>query len=399
MNRSGKIVKYGVMGVATVALVIGGWIGFNELRIHNLLDQTQRSLDSGDLEGAENALASLEEIDPTNDSPQLASLTDDLRALQESKAMFEAGLKFLQSGDYKQAYSKFSMVIKEDLVRYQEARTLYDEAVESHLSASLLEVESKLGSDDLGAYKLASEVLGEFPGATGFSDLKSKAEESHASKAKEEAERLVRSGFFISAFRLVNNAQNDLGMTSPAIRELKNWFDPMFENAKASALKNDMVASTDSFTGTTRYYYRGTYRTCCGGLLQAADRFNLVILGKSDPKLYLNVMLYQDDWVFADSIQANIDGSMWTIATDSYFGDSIERDNAYGSIWEYTGRIADNSDVSYFLKARESNNTIIRFQGDQNRSDFTVSSTMKLGIEKILLAYLELGGSSSAFLD
>jgi hypothetical protein len=110
-------------------------------------------------------------------------------------------------------------------------------------------------------------------------------------------------------------------------------------------------------------------------------------------------MLYQDDWVFADSIQANIDGSMWTIATDSYFGDSIERDNAYGSIWEYTGRIADNSDVSYFLKARESNNTIIRFQGDQNRSDFTVSSTMKLGIEKILLAYLELGGSSSAFLD
>lgn len=398
-NRSGKIVKYGVMGVASVALVIGGWIGFTELRIHNLLEETQRSLASGDIEAAENALDKLEQLDPTNDSSQLVSLSEDLAALQQSKAMFEAGLAFLQSRDYKQAYSKLDLVIKEDVLRYEDARNLYEEALGSHLEASLLEIESKLGSDDLGAYRLASEVMREFPDAIGFSDLKSRAEKSHASKVKGEAEKLVRSGFFISASKLIDKAQNELGGSSPAVRELNNWFDPIFKDAKSSALKNDMVARTDSFTGSTSYYYRGTYRTCCGGALQAADRFNLVIMGKSNPSLYLNVMLYQDDWVFADIIQANIDGSIWTIATDSYFGDSIERDNAYGSIWEYTGRIATSSDVSYFLKARESEKTKIRFQGDRNRSDFTVSDTMKLGIEKVLLAYLELGGSGSALLD
>jgi hypothetical protein len=105
-------------------------------------------------------------------------------------------------------------------------------------------------------------------------------------------------------------------------------------------------------------------------------------------------MLYQDDWVFADSIQANIDGSIWTIATDTFFGDDIERDNMNGVIWEYTWRKADSSDVAYFLQARESKKTTIRFQGDRT-SDFAVTNAMKLGIEKVLLAYLELGGSTS----
>jgi hypothetical protein len=109
-------------------------------------------------------------------------------------------------------------------------------------------------------------------------------------------------------------------------------------------------------------------------------------------------MLYQDDWVFADSIQANIDGSIWTVATDSFFGDNIERDYGSGNIWEYTSRYASASDIDKFLEARESQRTVIRFQGDQDRSDFTVTSTMKRGIEKVLLAYLALEGSPSLLL-
>jgi len=432
----GKILRYAVIGLVAVALAIGGWLGLTELRINSLIEQTQSSLASGDLQTAEDALSNLEGLDPTNNllgslqieldyalkfatyeellrsddldgalaqlglaneikpSSQIESLLGELVALQNSKANFEAGLKSLGSGDYKQAYSKFEMVTKEDLVRNQDSLTFYEEAVAGYLSESLLEVESKLGSNDLGAYKLASEVMRAFPDATGFSDLKSQAEESYGSKARVEAEKLVKSGFYISAFRLVDRVQADLSVTSPAARELGAWFDPIFEDAKESALKNDMAIDRDSFTDETRYYYKGTYRTI-GSSLLAADRFRLYIIGKTNPRLALNVMLYQDDWVFANSIQANIDGTVWTIATDSLFGDDIERDNGSGYIWEYIYRYATDTDVSYMIQARESKKTVIRFQGDQGRSDFTVSSAMKIGIEKVLLAYLALGGSPS----
>lgn len=436
--RSGsrKILMFGAIGLASVALVIGGWVGFTELRISSLLDQTQSSLESGDLETAENALSELEEVDPENEnleslqteldyamrfasyeerfanddldgalvqlemanqikpSPRLESLSKQLVALQQSKADFEAGRGFLESGNYKNAYSKLAAVSQDDAVRYKDALELYDEAVDGYLASSLQEAKSKLGSNDLGAYKLASDVISEFPDAAGFSELKSQAEQAHASQVRGEAEKLVKSGFYISAFKLLDKTQSELGRASSAVRELNNWFNPIFDNAKASALKNDMVAKTDSFTGQTRYYYKPTYRSCGGFCRYVADRFNFVLIGKTSPQIYLDVMLVQDDWVFADSIKANIDGEMWTIATDSFFGDNIERDNGRGDIWEYTWRQADKSDVSYFLKARESKRTIIRFQGD-GTSDFTVSSTMKLGVEKVLLAYLELGGSPS----
>lgn len=431
-----KILKFGVIGVVSIAVAAGAWIGFTELRISNSLEQAQSSLASGDLEGAEKALVELEELDPENElleslqvdldysqrfasyvellrlddldealtelelaseikpSSELENLSEDLSALMESKANFEAGLQALESGNYEEAYSKLEGVIQEDAVRYQDSLTYYDEAVDGYLASSLQEAKSKLGTNDLSAYRLASDVINEFPNAAGFSEVKSQAEQAHASQARVEAEKLVKSGFYISAFKLIDKTQSELGRTSSAVRELNNWFDPIFDNAKASALKNDMAVRTDSFTGNTSYHFKGTYRTI-GNSLLAADRFMLFIAGKSNPRLVLNVMIYQDDWVFADSIQANIDGSIWTVATDSLFGDSIERDNAYGNIWEYTGRYASDSDVSYFLKARESKKTAIRFQGDQNSSDFTVTSTMKLGIERVLLAYLELGGSPS----
>lgn len=431
-----KIIRFGIVGLVSIALVIGGWISFGQLRISNTLELTRSSLASGDLEEAERALAALEELDPENEflgslqtdlnyaqkvasyetllssddldgalaelelarnikpSSELDGLYGELLTLLDSKTSFIAGLQALESGSYEQAFRKFDGVIQGDYIRYEDARTYYDEAVEGYLATSLEEAKSRLGSDDLNAFKLASKVLKEFPDAAGFTEVKSQAEKAHASQARARAEKLIKAGFYISAYKLVDKTQSELGRNSSAVRDLNNWFDPIFDDAKASALKNDMVIRTDSFTGSSWYYYKGTYRTV-GTSLLAADRFRLYIVGKSNPRLALNVMLYQDDWVFADTIQANIDGSLWTIATDSLFGDDIERDNGRGYIWEYTYRYASESDVGYFLKARESDKTVIRFQGDQNRSDFTVTKAMKLGIEKVLLAYLELGGSPS----
>ena len=435
-SRSKRVIVFAALAVVSVAAISLGWLGFSEFRISSLVEQARISISSGQLVEAESEIRSLQELDPDNDSLEAlqsdldyskrfqsfeeALVSDDLdtalselelaieikpseeletkreevESLQASKGHFERGSEFFEAGYYNKAFSQFEQVIEEDEVRYKEALAFYDESVELYLSNSKAEIESELGDDDLSALKLALQVTDEFPQASDFEELKNQAQENYVAGVRAEAQEDVDSGFYISAYRAIDQAQNNLGRDSSAAGELSDWFDPIFENAKESALKNDMAKRTDSFTGTTRYYYRGTYRTI-GNSLLARDRFRLYIVGENNPRLALNVMLYQDDWVFANSIQANIDGSIWTVATDSFFGDNIERDNGSGYIWEYTYRYASESDVSYFLEARESKKTVIRFQGDQGRSDFTVSSTMKRGIEKVLLAYLALGGSTS----
>lgn len=438
-SPSKRVLIFGALTVVSVAAISLGWLGFSEFRINSLVDQTRSSITDGQLEDAESNITALQELDPDNESlPELQSELDfstrfqayenalvadnldtalselqlaieikpsneleiakeEVESLQDSKGHFERGSELFEAGSYKMAFAQFEQVIEADSVRYEEAQELYDESVDFYLGESKAAIESELGKNDLRALKLASQVTDDFPQASDFEELRIKAEKGYASSVRAEAEKHVDSGFFISAFKTVDKAQSELGQNSSAARELGDWFNPIFEDAKESALRNDMVKRTDSFTGSSDYYYRGTYRTI-GDFLLAQDRFRLGIEGESNPRLFLDVMLYQDDWVFADSIQANIDGSIWTVATDSFFGDSIERDNGSGYIWEYTYRYASASDIDKFLQARESKRTVIRFQGDQGRSDFTVTSTMKRGIEKVLLAYLALGGSSSLVL-
>jgi tetratricopeptide (TPR) repeat protein len=432
-----KFLKYGAIALAALLVITGGWLIVNEVRVSGLINEVRTSIDAGDVEIAESAFDELVGVDPDNEildeleadlnfalrfaeyrnflskdeldgalsqlglasdikgSPEVDKLLEQLVVLKESKSHFKSGLDSLGSNKFKDAYFHFAQVNEIDVLRFEEAQDLYSQSVSGYLDEALTDIAAFLGKNDLGAYKLATEVMANFPDAEGFTELRDSAGQSYANDARLEAEKLVEKGFYISAFKRVESAKAGIGVTSPPSKELSSWFNPIFDKAKDSALDNDMAVRADSFTGSTSYYYKGTYRTCCGGLLRAADRFNLVIQGKSNPQLHLNVMLYQDNWVFADSIKANIDGSMWTIATDSFFGDSIERDNGNGSIWEYTYKKVSISDVSYFLNARESQKTVIRFQGDRGYSDFAVSNTMKLGVEKILLAYLALGGSSS----
>jgi hypothetical protein len=432
-----RFLKYGAIALAASLVITGGWLIVNEVRVSGLINQVRTSIDAGDAGLAESAFNELMGVDPDNEildeleadlnfalrfaeyrdflskdeldgalsqlglasdikgSPEVDKLLEQLVVLKESKSHFTSGLDSLGSNKFKDAYLHFAQVNEIDVLRFEEAEELYSQSVSGYLDEALTDTAAFLGKNDLGAYKLATEVMANFPDAKGFSELRDSAGQSYANDARLEAEKLVKKGFYISAFESVESAKAEIGATSPPSKELSSWFNPIFDKAKDAALDNDMAVRVDSFTGSTSYYYKGTYRTCCGGALQAADSFNLVITGKSNPRLYLDVMLYQDDWVFADSIKANIDGSMWTVASDSLFGESIERDNAYGRIWEYTYRKASISDVSYFLNARESQKTLIRFQGDRGYSDFAVSNTMKLGVEKILLAYLALGGSSS----
>jgi len=427
-------------GILIISIAVAGGFALNSLRISNLIASIDSALDSGNSSEAQVKLTELMESDPDNellpeleerveyalklDAYERALLEDDLetalrelidaneispsseleaklaeaRRLIDSKSSFQAGNEALRSGNYLSAFESLNSVSADDKLRYEEAQRLAKDASRLYLEDSLLAVKAQLESRPLFAFRQANDVLKLFPEAREFIQVRDSAALSHAENTRQSAEALVQKGFYISAYRLVDGATSALGLNSQPAKDLNAWFNPILERAKKNALQNEVVARKDSFSGAVDYYYKGTYRTCCGGFLQAADRFMLILAGSSNPQLFVNVMLYQDDWVFAKSIQANIDGTIWTIVTDSFFGDSIQRDNAYGNIWEYTTKRATAQDITFFIQARESDRTVIRFQGDRNRGDFVVTPTMKRGIEQMLLAYLELGGSKSLIL-
>ena len=321
--------------------------GSRDISISELEIRFQASLEVDELDTARDLLDEILELDTSNAKP-FDDFDEELSALIESKDSFLAGASAFNNEDFARAIPLFRGVVPSDELRYAEAQS-----------------------------KLAQ------------------ASSTFAAGLSKSVKQLVSKGFYISAHLEMEEANEILGPGSDSLQEITGWFTERFENAKANALNNEMAVRKDSFTGNVSYYYKPTYVTCCGGSLQAADRFRLVIRGDSNPWLQFNVMIYQDDWVFAEEIKANIDGEMWTIATDAFFGDTIERDNGSGSIWEYIYREATNDDIRYLIKARESKQTLVRFQGDKSKSDLTVTGRMKDGIEQVLLAYLALGGRLS----
>ena len=124
-------------------------------------------------------------------------------------------------------------------------------------------------------------------------------------------------------------------------------------------------------------------------------------IGKYDSgSLYMRVNFNYtgDRWVFFDGVIVSIDGSNYTLPNDA--GD-YQRDNAYGDVYESLDIVVDEYGTNYEqamalmlpLIAR-SEQTIVRFQGDERQYDLTVSQADKDGIMDILYgyAYMERNG-------
>lgn len=87
----------------------------------------------------------------------------------------------------------------------------------------------------------------------------------------------------------------------------------------------------------------------------------------------------------------NIDGSNYTL---TYESDEYRRDNASGDVWEVTdipvsGSLTDRQEAVRLMMPliAASEQTIIRFQGDDRHYDMTVSQADKDGILDILYGY------------
>jgi hypothetical protein len=102
-----------------------------------------------------------------------------------------------------------------------------------------------------------------------------------------------------------------------------------------------------------------------------------------------------DDWIFWKHLTIVVDGKKYN-KSFSYF--NITRDNEYGNVWEYydeglnIGASMDASDIQMLQAIADSNETIVRFTGDDYYYDHYVSSKDKGIIRDVLKIYKALLG-------
>lgn len=101
-----------------------------------------------------------------------------------------------------------------------------------------------------------------------------------------------------------------------------------------------------------------------------------------------------DDWLFWTKIHYIVDGEPFV---KSFGYNDITRDNAWGNVWEYREEILpvngslDSSDYALLRKIADSNETVIRFEG-QYSYDMAVSKADKEMINDCLKLYEALLG-------
>lgn len=115
----------------------------------------------------------------------------------------------------------------------------------------------------------------------------------------------------------------------------------------------------------------------------------LPYLGQDGKNTWLRLMFDYtgDDWVFFKKVLFAIDGELFT---RSFTYRDIVHDNDSGVVWEYID-VEGEPYIDLLWKVANSQETIIRFEGDDHIHDFTVKSSDKEAIREVLTAYEALG--------
>lgn len=171
-----------------------------------------------------------------------------------------------------------------------------------------------------------------------------------------------------------------------AVAELKNQ-----KKQYAEGLLGSMRLAADPVRGINFYYpMEFPYYTDYWG----ADIrcFVLPYLGQQGDDVWLRLVANytEDDWVFWTKITYAVDDERYY---DTYKSYDMVRDNEYGDVWEYMDSEVYDSDVEMLWAIANSNQTIIRFEGDDYYYDFTVSNSDKKAIRDILTVYEALSAA------
>lgn len=104
----------------------------------------------------------------------------------------------------------------------------------------------------------------------------------------------------------------------------------------------------------------------------------------SQAGIFLVTNYYADDWVFFTKVIYWIDGQSFSL---TYNYNDINRGMSRGNIFENVILPADDNVIELLWKISNSNETIIRFQGENYHDDITVTNSEKEAIKNALTIY------------
>lgn len=151
-------------------------------------------------------------------------------------------------------------------------------------------------------------------------------------------------------------------------------------NAKYISALRSMRVSKDKFNDITFYYDRTTP-------YYADNNKFFLYIGKregSDPYLRMEVRYSDDDWLFVDSAEIKVDGSVYDFNFNEY---DWETDNGSGDIWEWIDVVPTDFHLNIIDRVINSKSAVIRFNGSKYYDDRTISSTQKRAFVNVLNAF------------
>ena len=187
----------------------------------------------------------------------------------------------------------------------------------------------------------------------------------------------------------IDNAYKNLSADSKSL--VDNY--SIFESAKATyvsilAQKGEEIlgrcrTEEDKVYGITYYYPNATpiygnersYFSCYIGAYSGQSYTS---------NLFIECDYFGDSWVFWKKLVIVVDGVRYTKTVN--YGD-ISRQVAYGDVFEWFSDVASEEDMLILKAIANSNEAIVRFEGDDKYYDLTVPQKDKNAIKDMLILY------------
>ncbi|WP_373047168.1 hypothetical protein [Vulgatibacter sp.] len=97
---------------------------------------------------------------------------------------------------------------------------------------------------------------------------------------------------------------------------------------------------------------------------------------------------YGDDWLFVKRVTIKADDQVFQLPFDG------KRDHDGGMVWEWSDAALNDQSTKAVEAMLRAKKTIIRYEGDQYRKDFTLSSAQRKAMANVAMAHAALGGSA-----
>lgn len=167
--------------------------------------------------------------------------------------------------------------------------------------------------------------------------------------------------------------------TLTAARSEYNELEKKEKNRQAQAALTKLKSDYDKVTGIT-WYYPSTMPKYID-----SRSYVLPYIGKdsSSSWLILRFSYTGNDWVFWKQLTIVVDGQKY-YKSFNYFDITHGNDT---EVWEYIDTKPSSTDIQMLKEIASSNETIVRFEGDDHYKDLTIKSTDKQAIKDLLNAY------------